>query len=133
MFQIQTKPLILAFTKIEGLQNSLESYLHQLDVCQKALNDYLEEKRNKFSRFYFLGDDDLLEILGQSQNPEIIQQHLKKLFGGIHRVTISKGNITQMLSAESEEVNISHVKIVDAVEDWMSELVKTMQNDLQKS
>lgn len=31
-------------------------------------------------RFYFLGDDDLLEILGQAQNPAVIQSHLKKLF-----------------------------------------------------
>jgi dynein heavy chain 2 len=37
-------------------------------------------------RFYFLGDDDLLEILGQSKNPTVIQSHLKKLFAGIHKV-----------------------------------------------
>lgn len=37
-------------------------------------------------RFYFLGDDDLLEVLGQSNNPEVIQGHLKKLFAGIHKV-----------------------------------------------
>ncbi len=36
--------------------------------------------------FYFLGDDDLLEILGQSKNPAVIQSHLKKLFAGIHKV-----------------------------------------------
>lgn len=40
----------------------------------------VEDKRSAFSRFYFLGDDDLLEILGQSTNPAVIQQHLKKLF-----------------------------------------------------
>ena len=32
------------------------------------------------------GDDDLLEILGQSKNPAVIQSHLKKLFAGIHKV-----------------------------------------------
>ena len=50
----------------------------------EALNDFLEDKRGKFPRFYFLGDDDLLEILGQSQNPLVIQMHLKKLFAGIN-------------------------------------------------
>ena len=54
---------------IPGFRELLNVTLDQLERCQKALNDFLEEKRNKFPRFYFLGDDDLLEILGQSQNP----------------------------------------------------------------
>ena len=48
--------------------------------CQKALTDFLEAKRSAMPRFYFIGDDDLLEILGQAKNPAIIQAHLKKLF-----------------------------------------------------
>lgn len=43
---------------------------------------FLQEKRSAFPRFYFIGDDDLLEILGQSTNPLVIQSHLKKLFAG---------------------------------------------------
>lgn len=37
-------------------------------------------------RFYFLGNDDLLEVLGQGASLAVIQPHLKKLFAGIHRV-----------------------------------------------
>ncbi len=68
----------------------------------------MEEKRNKFPRFYFLGDDDMLEILGQSQNPSIIQLHLKKLFSGIHTVkfTDSKDKILSMMSHLKEEVRL---------------------------
>lgn len=55
----------------------------QLDICQRTLADFLEEKRSAFPRFYFIGDDDLLEILGQAKNPAIIQAHLKKLFAGL--------------------------------------------------
>jgi dynein heavy chain 2 len=42
----------------------------------------------------------MLEILGQSQNPSIIQLHLKKLFSGIHTVkfTESKDKILSMMS-----------------------------------
>ncbi len=41
--------------------------------CQKALADFLEQKRSAMPRFYFIGDDDLLEILGQAKNPLVIQ------------------------------------------------------------
>lgn len=49
----------------------------------------LQEKRSAFPRFYFIGDDDLLEILGQATNPTVIQSHLKKLFAGENSVFCS--------------------------------------------
>jgi dynein heavy chain 2 len=58
----------------------------QLERCQRALSALLEEKRGRMPRFYFLGDDDLLEVLGQAREPSVMQAHLKKLFAGIHRV-----------------------------------------------
>ena len=45
----------------------------------------------KMPRFYFIGDEDLLEILGQAQNPLVIQTHLKKLFQRIHQVRFEEG------------------------------------------
>ncbi len=44
--------------------------------------ELLQEKRSAFPRFYFIGDDDLLEILGQATSPSVIHTHLKKLFAG---------------------------------------------------
>jgi dynein heavy chain 2 len=72
-----------------GLRDALQAMVDQLERCQKALADFLEEKRAKMSRFYFIGDDDLLEILGQAQNPAVIQSHLKKLYQGVYRVEFS--------------------------------------------
>ena len=69
--------------KVPQLVETLTSLLDQLERCQKALSDFLEQKRKAFPRFYFIGDDDLLEILGQAKNPAVIQSHLKKLFAGI--------------------------------------------------
>ena len=61
-----------------------------------------------FPRFYFIGDDDLLEILGQATNPVVIQSHLKKLFAGIHSVEFDEehGRILAMKSLEGEVVQL---------------------------
>ena len=56
-----------------SLALSLAAMLDQLERCQKALADFLEQKRSAMPRFYFIGDDDLLEILGQAKNPTVIQ------------------------------------------------------------
>jgi dynein heavy chain 2 len=100
---------VMSLCEIPGLKDTLETILAQLDMCQKALNDYLEEKRQKFSRFYFIGDDDLLEILGQGKRPEIIQSHLKKLFSGIFKVAFNKENtsIKSMVSSANEYVELA--------------------------
>ena len=69
---------------------------------------HTQEKRSIFPRFYFVGDDDLLEILGQATNPNVIQTHLKKLFAGIHTVEFEgeeeTKRIVAMRSLEGEVV-----------------------------
>jgi dynein heavy chain 2, cytosolic len=90
MHNVAANHHVIELANIAGFLDTLSTIMAQLERCQKALNDFLEEKRNKFPRFYFLGDDDMLEILGQSQNPAIIQLHLKKLFSGIHTVLFTE-------------------------------------------
>lgn len=78
-----------------------------------------KEKRSIFPRFYFIGDDDLLEILGQATNDKVIQNHLKKLFAGIHSVKFDDKNehILAMKSLEGEIVPlINKIKITHHVE-----------------
>jgi len=40
---------------------------------QKKLEDYMETKREAFPRFFFLSNDELIDILANSQNLEIVQ------------------------------------------------------------
>ena len=58
---------------------------------QKALGEYLERERASFPRFYFVGDEDLLEIIGNSKNVARLQKHFKKMFAGISSVTLEEG------------------------------------------
>ena len=136
MMGIGMNPKVIALCDIGGLKETLDTILSQLDVCQKALNDFLEEKRSKFPRFYFIGDDDLLEILGQATNPVVIQTHLKKLFAGIFKVDFNQDNsaIVTMLSSAGEVVDLSSpVQITEDVEIWLGDLVNEMRQTLSIS
>lgn len=57
-------------------------------------------------RFYFVGDEDLLEIIGNSKNVARLQKHFKKMFAGVATITLNEDNsqVTGLLSKEGEEV-----------------------------
>ena len=73
MTDVAKDPKVISPTNKNSLKTELKEMLDQLERCQKALSEFLEEKRLAFPRFYFIGDDDLLEILGQGSNPTVIQ------------------------------------------------------------
>ena len=82
--------LTLYLGPLPGLYEKLNDMNGKLEEIQKSLDMYLETKRQIFPRFYFLSNDDLLEILGQSKNPDAVQPHLKKCFDNIKSLIIIK-------------------------------------------
>ena len=126
---------VTSILRIASIKSILSSMLEKLEKCQKSLNDFLEEKRSSFPRFYFIGDDDLLQILGQATKPAVIQTHLKKLFAGIHTVDFDKEgkHIITMNSLQGEKVALKNsIQISSEVEGWMSQLAKEMKNTLKE-
>ncbi|XP_071951094.1 dynein axonemal heavy chain 2-like isoform X2 [Antedon mediterranea] len=121
-------------THHEGLLETLNEMNGKLEEIQKSLDMYLETKRQIFPRFYFLSNDDLLEILGQSRNPEAVQPHLKKCFDNISRLKMHKMGITQkfeaqgMYSGDGEYVEFGHPVLLDGpVEAWLCDIERTMR------
>ena len=92
----------------------------ELDYVQKRLEDYMETKRKSFPRFYFLSNDELIDILANSQNIDKIQGHLKTCFDNIVKVDVQDEEIKQMISNEKEFVPLKKiVKARGQVEVWL--------------
>jgi dynein heavy chain 1 len=113
----------------------LERLADILAKIQKALGEYLERERSSFPRFYFVGDEDLLEILGNSKDLVRIQKHLKKMFAGIMAVEVDEESklITAMVSREGESVSLQEpvdLKVVPKINDWLRKLEESMQRTL---
>jgi len=68
MRKVAKSPLVLEVLAIDGIQRTLDRLADLLAKIQKALGDYLEKQRAAFPRFYFVGDEDLLEIIGNSKD-----------------------------------------------------------------
>lgn len=121
---VQTQPNLL-----DQLKNNNDI----LDDIQKKLEDYLENKRSSFPRFYFLSNDELLEILANSQNIDVIQQHLKTCFDNLVKLDIQEYDIVAMYSNEGERVPFAKIqKAKGLVEQWLESVQKAMCETLQR-
>ncbi|XP_046278077.1 dynein axonemal heavy chain 2 isoform X2 [Marmota monax] len=129
----------LRSTHHPGLLDKLIEMNTILEDIQKSLDMYLETKRHIFPRFYFLSNDDLLEILGQSRNPEAVQPHLKKCFDNIKLLKIQKiggsggkWEAVGMFSGDGEYVDFLHSVLLDGpVESWLGDVERTMRVTLR--
>ena len=83
MDAIDNDPGIIDLIERENIKQQFEDANKKLDKIQKSLNEYLEEKRLIFPRFYFLANEDLLMLLAQTKEPRAVQPHMDKCFEGI--------------------------------------------------
>ncbi|KAI4504209.1 hypothetical protein M0802_000680 [Mischocyttarus mexicanus] len=110
----------------------------KLEALQRALEQYLETKRYVFPRFYFISNDDLLEILANSRKPDLIQPHIKKLFENIKFLTFGKSLAGKPLangmnSNDGEYVQFVHPVLLEGqVENWLCNIEEAMRESLRE-
>ncbi|AOA62171.1 Dynein heavy chain [Komagataella phaffii] len=94
--------LVLQIREEKGLANKLNTLQKALQVIKRSLSKFLEGQRDIYSRFYFLGDDDLIELIGQSNNLLIVSKHIQKLFPGVSTLIQQDTKVIGLKSPEQE-------------------------------
>jgi len=143
MRKVAKTPRVLeVLNSIPNLEHILTRLADLLEKIQRALGEYLERQRQGFSRFYFVGDEDLLEVIGNSKDPIKIQRHMSKMFAGISSLMFEglmdiakgeNGQATEMISREGEMVKFSEPVQLGKdikVNEWLCRIEAQMQKTL---
>lgn len=135
MKKVNKSPFVLEILNIPGIQKNLERLSDLLTKIQKALGEYLEKERSSFPRFYFVGDEDLLEIIGNSKDIRRVMKHLKKMFAGISTLQMDddETELQGFASREGEEVGfLAPILLKDytKINDWLARVESEMRLSL---
>ncbi|OAF70501.1 hypothetical protein A3Q56_01728, partial [Intoshia linei] len=126
-------PMVISLCPDTRLLDNLKECNKLLEQVQKGLSEYLETKRAAFPRFYFLSDDELLEILSQTKDPTAVQPHLRKCFENIAKLEFQDDlQITAMFSGDGERVPFCEKLFPTGnVEDWLLQVERVMKASIR--
>jgi len=140
MREARDEPGVIVACLWEGREELLNNFFVEIELCEKALNEYLEQKKKIFARFYFVSNQSLLDILSNGNNPEKVDDYLGDCFDGLKCLDFVRGpgipypskRTKGMFSKEGEYVPfIAEFTMNGSVENYLCDLEKCVQINLR--
>ena len=140
MESLSTDNLVITLLEKDRLKDEFAKENEKLEAILRSLADFLEAKRKKFPRFYFISDADLLKILSKAKkDPLTVEPYLNKCFEGINtfEVTLPSQELIAIYSAQKEKIVLIRplgLKEGDRkgnVDIWLKDLEKIMIDTLK--
>lgn len=101
--------LVIDVLSIRGLLETLQKIDNGLEKTKRGLTEFLEKQRSSFPRLYFMGNEDLLELIGGQKDQGRINKHIELMFFGVERLHFDDTGykITAVESPEHEVLQLS--------------------------
>ena len=123
------------------LIKKLENTQSKLEMCEKSLANYLEQKRRIFPRFYFVSTSDLLDILSNGNDPAKVNFHTDKIIAAIATLDLEAGATSAdrpSATGFESSVGVENIplpkpfKIEGRVEYYMQAIIDQVTNALKE-
>jgi dynein heavy chain len=114
------------------------------DCILKSLETYLETKRSLFPRFFFISNEELLQLLAEQKDPRSVERHLAKLFDNVAKLDFNQegglknqsdentDTIYGVISFEGERVQLKGCQRKNGPEIWLKTLMKNTKATVKK-
>lgn len=126
---------VLEVFSLEGVSRRLEEIWVEVECCSKALQEYLDVKKDVFPRFHFVSNAALLEILANGDNPPNVLAHTGPCFDGLYALDFAEDKPKEacaMRAAHGETVPFAQPVLLESkVEEWLNQVVEAMRGAIR--
>ncbi|SSD59863.1 related to Dynein heavy chain, cytoplasmic [Saccharomycodes ludwigii] len=123
---------VIDILAVENCSQFFKRVCHSLSKVKKSLNEFLDCQRALFPRFYFVGNEDLLHIIGSGSNLYQISKYIGKMFSSIRSIIFENSIIVGFDSIDGEVVTFLHALDVAErpIHIWMKDFADQIKSTL---